>query len=107
MKFAADIEQTGRTATGIVVPDAIVQALGAGGDRVEVELELDIDPRVVSVPQDFRDALEKSPTAAALFDGLAYSHRLRYVLSVEDARTTETRRRRIATAVEMLTAGKK
>ncbi len=148
MKFTADIEQSGRTATGIVVPDEIVQALGAGrrppvratingytyrssvasmggrymlsvsaevrsnagvagGDRVEVDLEVDTEPREVAVPQDFRDALDQNPAAAAFFDALAYSHRLRHVLAIEDAKTPETRQRRISKAVEMLQAGKK
>ena len=148
MKFTADIEQSGRTATGIVVPEAIVEALDAGrrppvratingytyrssvasmggrfllgvsaevrskagvagGDRVEVDLEVDTEPRDVAVPPDLRTALDQNPAAAAFFDGLAYSHRLRHVLAVEDAKTPETRQRRIAKAVEMLAAGKK
>jgi uncharacterized protein YdeI (YjbR/CyaY-like superfamily) len=39
-------------------------------------------------------------------DKLAYSHQLRWVLSVQDARTPETRQRRITKAVESLRSGK-
>jgi hypothetical protein len=117
------VELNGKTATGIPVPEQIVTALrggkrpkvqvtingfsyrsslgsvggramlpvsaqirdGAGvaaGDEVEVELELDTAPREVSVPA---DAAEK----------LSYSHQSRWITSVEDAKTPETRQRRI------------
>ena len=79
----------------------------AGGDRVEVDLELDTEQRDVAVPPDLRVALDQNPAAAAFFDGLAYSYRVRHVLDIEDAKTTQTRQRRIARAVEMPVAGKK
>jgi hypothetical protein len=76
------------------------------GDEVDVSLELDTAPRVLEVPDDLGAALVASPAAQAAFDGLSYSGRRRYVLSVEGAKTDETRRRRIAKAVTDLAAGK-
>lgn len=78
----------------------------AGGDEVEITLEPDTAPRVVTVPDDFAAALRKEKAAKEAFDKLPYSHQSRWVLSVEDARTPETRQRRIAKAVETLRAGK-
>jgi uncharacterized protein YdeI (YjbR/CyaY-like superfamily) len=69
---------------------------------VDVRLELDTEPREVEVPADLAAALATNPTAAAAFDKLSYSNRLRHVLGVEDAKTAETRERRIAKTVATL-----
>lgn len=77
----------------------------AAGDKVEVELELDTMPREVIVPSDFRAALDRDAQAKRLFDGLSYSNKRRLVLSIEEAKTAETRQRRIAKAVSTLHEG--
>lgn len=73
-----------------------------GGDLVEVDIVLDTAPREVVVPADLAAALDEAPEARATFDRLAYSHKLRHVLAIEDAKTPETRQRRVTKAVEML-----
>ncbi len=78
----------------------------AAGDEVDVEIELDSEPREVTVPADFADALERDPEAGRSFAGLSYSNQRRHVLSIEDARTAETRQRRIARAITELRAGR-
>jgi hypothetical protein len=78
----------------------------AAGDEVDVDIELDTEPREVAVPSDFADALDRDADAKRVFDGLSYSHKLRHVLSIEGAKTTETRQRRIDKAVEMLREGR-
>jgi len=78
----------------------------AAGDEVDVDIELDTEPREVAVPLDFTDALDRDPDARRYFDGLPYSHKLRYVLSIEAAKTAETRQRRIAKSVSMLREGR-
>jgi hypothetical protein len=77
----------------------------SGGDEVDVELALDTAPREVTVPPDFADALNRDAEARPSFDGLSYSNKRRYVLSIEDAKTAETRQRRIAKAVSTLHEG--
>ena len=77
----------------------------AAGDEVDVEIELDTEPREVTVPEDFREALDRDANARRFFDGLSYSQKLRHVLSIEQAKTTETRQRRIAKAVSTLHEG--
>ncbi|MCK9494030.1 MAG: YdeI/OmpD-associated family protein [Dehalococcoidia bacterium] len=77
-----------------------------GGDKVEVTIELDTAPREVDVPEDLAAALKQDAAAAAAFEPLSYSRKSRIVLSVEGAKTEETRQRRIAKAVEDLKAGK-
>ncbi|MEX0762027.1 MAG: YdeI/OmpD-associated family protein [Dehalococcoidia bacterium] len=78
----------------------------AANDEVDVDIELDTQPREVTVPVDFSDALDHEPEARRFFNGLSYSHKRRHVLSIEGAKTDETRQRRIARSVEMLRQGK-
>ncbi|NYJ05504.1 YdeI/OmpD-associated family protein [Petropleomorpha daqingensis] len=74
----------------------------AAGDEVDVDVELDDAPREVAVPDDLRAALAGDDAARAAFEALPYSHKQRHVLAVEDAKTPETRARRIDKALEML-----
>ena len=75
------------------------------GDEVEVELELDTEPREVVVPPDLAAALAGDDEARQAFEALPYSHRQRHVLAVEGAKAAETRQRRIASALEALRSG--
>ena len=74
----------------------------AAGDEVDVEIELDTEPREVTVPPDLADALSRDPDAKQFFDGLSYSQKQWHVLAVEAAKTTQTRQRRIAKALSTL-----
>ena len=74
----------------------------AVGQEVEVELELDAEPRVVVEPPDFARALDDDPVARAAYDNLAYSHKREHVRAVESAKKPETRRRRIEQAIATL-----
>jgi antitoxin component of MazEF toxin-antitoxin module len=78
----------------------------AGGDEVEVDLELDTAPRQVDVPPDLAAALDAEPAARHTFDGLSYSNKSWHVLQVTGAKTDETRQRRIAKSVETLKQGR-
>ncbi len=78
----------------------------AGGDEVDVDIALDTEPRQVAVPDDFARALDGETEAKAFFTGLSYSNQRRIVLSVEGAKTAETRQRRIDKALEQLREGR-
>lgn len=78
----------------------------AGGDTIEIELQLDTEPREVTVPADFAAALDRTPQARSFFDQLSYSNRSAHVLSIEGAKTEATRLRRIEKSVATLAAGK-
>jgi len=147
MRFHTTILQAGKTATGIRIPDEIVEALGsgrkpavtvtingftyrssvavvdgqfmvgvsadnragahvAGGDEVDVEIELDTAPREVTVPADFAAALDAEPNARRTFDALSYSNKSAHVAPIEGAKTDETRQRRIAKSVATLREGR-
>ena len=147
MRFRTTILQGDKTATGIRIPDEIVEALGAGkrppirvtingftyrstvavmggaymvgvsaenragagvagGDEVDVDIELDTAPREVTVPSDFAAALDAEPDARKTFEGLSNSNKGWHVYQIEGAKTDETRQRRIAKSVGALREGR-
>jgi bacteriocin resistance YdeI/OmpD-like protein/uncharacterized protein DUF1905 len=88
-----------------VSADVRAKAGVAAGDEVDIDLVLDTAPRTVEVPADLAAALAGVPAARQAFDKLSYSGQQRYVLGVEQAKTAETRRRRVEKAVTELTEG--
>ncbi len=76
------------------------------GDPVEVELALDAAPREVEVPDDLAAALAADPAAKVFFDGLSNSNKRIHTLSVEGAKTPETRARRVDKAIALLREGR-
>jgi hypothetical protein len=78
----------------------------AAGDEVDVDIELDTAPREVTVPADFASALDAKPEARRTFDGLSYSNKSWHVGQIEGAKSDETRQRRIARSVEILSEGR-
>jgi Bacteriocin-protection, YdeI or OmpD-Associated len=76
-----------------------------GGDVVDVELELDTEDRVVTVPPDLAKALRGDAAARRFFDGLPYSQQRWFVAGIEGAKKPETRRRRVEAAVARFAGG--
>ena len=136
MEFRAVIEQSGVTATGIPVPDAVVAGLGpgkrhaitvtinghsyrssvapyrgkhmialsaenrtqagvAGGDEVDVIIELDDQPRTIDEPAALTAALAADPAARTAFNQLSFSNQRKHVLALDSAKTDATRQRRL------------
>ena len=145
--FRTTIQQTGKTACGIEVPAAVIEALGGSkrpavvvtlnhymyrstvapmggewwvgvnadhreasglqaGDEVQVTLELDTAPRELEVPPELAAALDAAPDAKAFFDGLSYSNRRVFTLSVEGTTNPETRARRVEKAIALMREGR-
>jgi len=77
-----------------------------GGDKVDVDIELDNAPREVSIPADLAAALDAEPAARRTFDSLSYSNKSWHVLQVEGAKTEQTRQRRITKSIDMLKHGR-
>lgn len=72
-----------------------------GGDEVEVSIRLDLEPRTVPVPPDLWAALAEAGVLDA-FEASAPSRKKEDVRQVEEAKTQETRERRIAKIVAKL-----
>ena len=76
------------------------------GDDLDVTLALDTAPRVVEVPPELAAALEADPTARAFFDGLSYSNKRVFTLSVEGTSNPETKARRVEKAMALMREGR-
>jgi hypothetical protein len=69
-RFLLPLSAEHRTAAGV-----------AAGDPVEVDVELDVEPRTVEVPADLAAALDVDPEVRRRFDALSYSLQRRHVLA--------------------------
>ena len=94
-KFMLPISAENRTGAGV-----------KAGDVVTVELELDTEPREILIPADFAEALDGDARAKKTFGSLSRSVKQWHVLSIEGAKTDETRQRRIAKSISSLHEGK-
>jgi hypothetical protein len=86
--FMVGVSQAHREASGL-----------QPGAEIEVTLELDTEPRTVDVPDDLKAALSEKAGATEAFDALSFTRRKEFVRQVEDAKTQETRDRRISKIV--------
>lgn len=60
----------------------------------------------LEVPDYFIKALSKNKKAKQTFDGFSYSNKKEYVMWVTDAKTEDTRNKRMETSIEWLAEGK-
>ena len=77
-----------------------------GGDPVEVEIDVDTEPRTVELPADFQAALNADANAQATFAKLSNSLKGYHVSQVTGTKNPETRQRRIEKSIATLHAGK-
>jgi uncharacterized protein YdeI (YjbR/CyaY-like superfamily) len=73
-----------------------------GGERIEVRVELDTDKREVKPPADFVKSLKAAPPAWERWQELSYTHQREYVEALAGAKKTETRVRRLESAVQAI-----
>ncbi len=145
MEFTTAVLLSGKTATGIEVPPAVVDGGGtrpavrvtingyeyrstvapmggkfmlpisaehrdgahvSAGDAISVHLTLDTAPRTLPIPPDLQRALDGDAAARQVFDGLSFSRKQRFTLPIEQAKTPETRSRRIEKTLTDLREGR-
>jgi len=63
-------------------------------------------PKILKMPADVAAALKKSKKAQAGFDGLSPSHKREYMEWITEAKSDDTRARRLAQAVTWMAEGK-
>src|ERR1043165_9781299 len=103
--FRSSIFPTGYGAHYMAVNRWVREGAGVEvGDRVRVIMEVDTQPRTVTVPADLDKALSKSKTVRAQFDKLSYTHRKEYVQWIEAAKRAETRACRISEVIARIKA---
>ncbi len=79
----------------------------AGGERLEITLVLDNEPRTVELPAELHAALKKNTKAMQAYEKLPPSGKKKVVLMVNSAKAEETKMRRVAKIVADLKEGKK
>jgi uncharacterized protein YdeI (YjbR/CyaY-like superfamily) len=65
-----------------------------------------IEKKILTAPADLKQALSKNKRALQTFDGFSHSNKREYVEWITEAKTPETRTRRLATAIEWMAEGK-
>ena len=93
----------GRCLIGISAANRAAACI-AEGVIVEVELQLDREPREVSLPSDLAEALDATPQAKASFERLPFGLKRKHVAEIEQAKSAEVRQRRIGRLVATLTS---
>jgi hypothetical protein len=74
----------------------------AEGEIIEIDLQLDGEPRDILPPPDLADVLSAAPEAKAAFDRLPFGLKRKHVAAIEDAKSAEVRQRRIGKLVTSL-----
>jgi hypothetical protein len=77
------------------------------GDTVKVVMERDTAPRTVEAPPELKKELAKSKLARERWDKLPFTHKKEIALSISGAKQDETKKRRLAKAMQVLKTGGK
>lgn len=72
------------------------------GDLVHVILKQDSEPRIVELPEDFLQQLNDHPRAKDFFETLSYTNKKAFAVWIASAKKIETRSKRLAEAIYML-----
>ena len=76
----------------------------AGGETIDIRLDLDTEKRVVKPPADLVKALKAAGSVWDRWQTLSYTHQREHVEAIEGAKQAETRVRRIQKAVQQIRA---
>lgn len=108
VEYRSSLANMGGGCHRLGLTQAIRKELGKTfGDFVEVKLWEDKEERVVIVPEDVQELLNRNPNAKEFYDSMSYTHKKEYIRWVEEAKKEETRERRKIKMIEMLLEGKK
>jgi len=78
---------------------------GAGvapGDIVDVVMERDVEERTVDAPAELAKELKKNKTARERWEKLSFTNKKEIAAAIAGAKQEETRKRRLAKAMETL-----
>jgi uncharacterized protein YdeI (YjbR/CyaY-like superfamily) len=84
----------------------IRQAIKLNESGVTVTRKPRVKAKPIRVPAVLREALRNNAKARQVFDAFSPSHKREYVEWITDAKTDETRQRRVETAIDWLAKGK-
>jgi Bacteriocin-protection, YdeI or OmpD-Associated/Domain of unknown function (DUF1905) len=106
--FQAVLEPDGQLSHWLKIPRALLESSAAGpGSLVTLEVRPLANELEPQLPPDFRAALAGSPQARATWDTTTTIARIDWIHWIVSAKQEKTRLSRIASACDMLAAGKK
>jgi len=76
------------------------------GKKISQKKPSEKEKAELQIPEDLLAALKMNKNAFGMFEKFPYSHRKEYIFWINEARTAETRSKRIATTVEWTSEGK-
>jgi Domain of unknown function (DUF1905)/Bacteriocin-protection, YdeI or OmpD-Associated len=80
-------------------------AQAKAGDEVDVVMERDKEERTVEAPPELARELAKHKKAQQHWDTLAFTHKKEMARSIAEAKQEETKQRRLAKVMQVLTTG--
>ena len=89
-----------------VMRDYIQKAMALNESGTTVKREPRSPKKAIPVPADFTAAVKKNKKALAVFEAFSPSHRRDYLEWITEAKSEDTRKRRIAQAIEWMAQGK-
>ena len=84
----------------------IKEAMKLNDDNIKVAKPKPATKSELIIPPYFTAALRKNKKALAVFEGFSYSNKKEYVLWVTEAKTEETRNKRLTQGIEWMAEGK-
>jgi hypothetical protein len=75
-----------------------------GGETIEVTLEPDAAPRRVTPPKELAAALKQNTAARTGWQAMSFTRKREWAEAVREAKKLDTRRRRVAQAIQALVA---
>ena len=101
--YRSNLAPRGGGAHRLFVHSDIWRKLGIDvGDAVDVEIEGDEQEWEITVPVDLAEAMPEGSEALQAFQALTIPNRKRFIDRIEEAKTPETRKRRIEQGVQLL-----
>src|SRR5579871_1877649 len=84
----------------------VKEAMKLNEDGVKVEKPKTKEKKELVIPKYFTDALKKNKKASATFENFSYTNKKDYVDWITEAKTEETRNKRLVQAIEWMAEGK-
>ncbi|MEO8110460.1 MAG: YdeI/OmpD-associated family protein [Ginsengibacter sp.] len=84
----------------------IKEACKLNEDQVKMPAKKKEEKKEIEIPEAFQKALNKNKKALAAFSAFSPSHKYEYLEWITEAKTDETKNKRISTTMEWLTEGK-
>ena len=100
VEFRETINRSGGVPRMLVRRELLDQIGASKGDIVEVQLSLDVEPRIIEVPPELEAVFEQDHQLAEFYSKLSPSLRRAWATYVDEAKRPETRQRRAERARE-------